>query len=513
MRGTRSLTLSDRFRTAPTRTELLILAVVLVALGSFIFTQGQQPPKPLSALPSSILQLAPDPISMMEVRETELSKATEGLRSDGLPLYYENPKGEPEPVGGADFKGLYLIGSYAAVALGIDDPLEAWRIIWVIAWMMVLFGGPFFISTLTSSRLAIYLTSLALLIGISTIDPLDIYWVQAWAVLALIPPVMYIWRKKSFGNRDLTALFGIALAAGVVSLIRDPAGFPVLLVAAFVIWNRSNSKPVGLGLVGLLVLGYISTSVLALEGIIALRDSQSGIDLSARNGGSSETFWHSVYIGLGYLQNDWGIYYRDEVAAAAVKSLAPDAGYHTAKYNETLREEVFRIASSEPFYIVKLLLQKTVAIFYFSFQYIFVLAVGLPALIASTFRKLLLLVTPAIVIGVLPAFLAVPTAGYLYGMIGAILLAALLGIVALLQLIGESWASSSGEGRANRIRAAAVAPFPTEHGRRLIVMYVIFLLVTAVGVTVGKRTNESHQTWTASQEKFVPIQPVLEADR
>ena len=39
--------------------------------------------------------------------------------------------------------------------------------------------------------------------------------------------------------------------------------------------------------------------------------------------------WHSIYIGLGYLPNDLGLRYRDDVATAKVRELAPDSGYLT----------------------------------------------------------------------------------------------------------------------------------------------------------------------------------------
>ncbi len=476
--------------------ELLAFTIVFAAVGLAILNY-----------------LAPNPLPMMEYRETELLKATEGLRQHGLPLYFETSNGIAQPIGGADFKGFYLLTSYLAVLLGIDDPMQAWRLIWLFLWMVVLVGAPFFISTLTSSRLAIYGGSVALLYAVTTIEPLDIYWVQAWAILALMPPVMFIWRKKDFGKPDVACLILVALVAGLVSLVRDPAGIPVLIAAAAVMWIRSNSKPVGIGLIGLLALAYLCTSTLVLDAVIALRDSHSDIDPSRLEGNAGQTLWHSIYIGLGYLRNDHGIYYQDEVAAAAAKVLAPGAHYHSKAYNEALRGEVFRIASHEPFFILGLLFKKACVVFYLVFRYLLVIAVGLPALLASQFARLSLLLIPAAAIGVLPAFLGVPTEGYLYGLIGALILVGMLGIVVLLDRADASWSGSSDRGFRQRVRVVLANSFPTENPGRLLVTYLIVLVISAGGYGLGYQALHAHQDWTVSQQKLGPPHPLLQEDR
>jgi hypothetical protein len=79
-------------------------------------------------------------------------------------------------------------------------------------------------------------------------------------------------------------------------------------------------------------------------------------------------FWHTVYIGLGYLSNDYGLAYKDIVAAKKAHELAPDAPYCSPEYETALKTAVIDLLRKDPVFVVGTLLAKFGAVLvYFLF--------------------------------------------------------------------------------------------------------------------------------------------------
>src|SRR5205823_5534290 len=74
--------------------------------------------------------------------------------------------------------------------------------------------------------------------------------------------------------------------------------------------------------------------------------------------GRAHPFWHSIYIGLGYLRNSDVPEYRDEVGFAKVQALRPEVAYPSTEYEQVLKRETFNLAKRRPFLILANLLVK-----------------------------------------------------------------------------------------------------------------------------------------------------------
>lgn len=70
--------------------------------------------------------------------------------------------------------------------------------------------------------------------------------------------------------------------------------------------------------------------------------------------------WHSMYIGLGFEDNPYGIYYKDECGIAKAKSINPVAEYHSEEYFQILKEEYFKILKNDPQWVLKGYIKKVI---------------------------------------------------------------------------------------------------------------------------------------------------------
>jgi hypothetical protein len=61
--------------------------------------------------------------------------------------------------------------------------------------------------------------------------------------------------------------------------------------------------------------------------------------------------WHVAFLGFGYLQNDYGISWNDEVAYQKVQSIAPGTTYGSVRYEQILRHEVLQLLWQHPWFV------------------------------------------------------------------------------------------------------------------------------------------------------------------
>ena len=85
----------------------------------------------------------------------------------------------------------------------------------------------------------------------------------------------------------------------------------------------------------------------------AERDHQLHGRVVAGDTGTGHPFWHTTYIGLGYLPNDWDIRYYDAIAYRDVLREDPKARFLGPAYGRILRDRYFKLVSSQPLFALK----------------------------------------------------------------------------------------------------------------------------------------------------------------
>lgn len=149
----------------------------------------------------------------------------------------------------------------------------------------------------------------------------------------------------------------LALGAGLmfreaIGLMGVAAGFLTIGIGYFSSIPRTPRRAVvALGLVVAIVLSMSMPQM-----VFRARDRLYDLPPSARM--EQHGAWHNLYIGLGAVQNPFGIEWNDAKGIEAVKKIDPSIGYLSNEYFAVLRREYFRLLMSHPFEVGRVYVEK-----------------------------------------------------------------------------------------------------------------------------------------------------------
>jgi hypothetical protein len=405
----------------------------------------------------------------------------------------------PYAIGYAEDQGTYVIVPVLSHWLGQSNPIAVLRWLWLAAWVFTLLTSAAVFRSLFRSSWAAALAPPTLLVCILSFGFGDIYWVTAWVVVTLMPPLILLVRNRP--RRPWLLLLPIALAAGVATTIRGEAGLPVVVAAAAVAVIVGGRWPLRVALLAMVALFYLAPTSIMLPAIRAHRDHRIGIDLSA-NEPTSHPLWHSVYIGLGYTSNRYDIHYLDGYGAAAAQEADPGVAYLSPAYVSALRKQVDALVEHDPLFVAKAETQKAVVELFIAGPYILLLALLLPAALtargrARLRRSELALFIPALAIGVLPATLAAPFRDYelaLLGPLGALGLLAIGSAAARAQGVCRVADGSSVDapGRMRLMPRSLTGTWPI---RATMVTLAITIAILTPTALFARHLEAEHESW------------------
>ena len=391
----------------------------------------------------------------------------------------------------SDDQGLYLIVPWLTHLLGGHDPLSTLRWMALLAFAIPVALYPWLIRELSGSTLAGLVSPFLLLIGLWLLPLADIYWVASWAILTLLPVVLLLDRR--WPRFALPLLLGLLVLASVASAIRGQAGLPVLVAAAIVVVRRPWRWWARAGAVVLCALAYLSFSGFGMAAVRAERDHQ--LDGRALAGGTSTShpFWHTAYVGLGYLPNDWDIRYQDPIGYRDALRVDPTVASTGPRYNRILRERYFKLVRSDPWFTFRDYGAKLIVAVRPALPVLIALAVVGPWLLLvdrrrSRWRRDALVLGIAGALGLSSPFLATPLSAYLLGWLAVVLLAGILAFSAVV----AAWPDAATYARS--LRPGSVLRGP----RRMITGIAVAALVgLALVAAVAPGINHEATAWNA----------------
>lgn len=378
---------------------------------------------------------SPSDWSLLGTRADGFNASAEVLDDGGPPLAGEggertrdNPRGY-FAIGAGDDQGAYLYVPLVQHVFGIEEPLTAVRALFLALFFITIALYPLIFHALFRSLPAALAAPLALAVFLTGLPVTDIYWVPTWAATTLLPLLFLVDRRTPL--RAVPMMMGLMVAASFASSIRSNAGLGVALAAAIVFFTRPWTwRRRGLA-VALLVVAYLTVTPLGLAAVREYRDSRLDQNLTAMSDNSAHPVWHSIYIGLGYLPNDYKIKYLDEVAFATAKTVDPDIEFLSDEYEELLRNRWVDIATDNPGFVTGLSVQKVVVAVRHSGVYLLAILLVLPfALLLGPerqrMRRYLILTLPTALLAFSAPIVTVPFRPYELGFYGTAALVAIL---------------------------------------------------------------------------------------
>ena len=188
----------------------------------------------------------------------------------------------------------------------------------------------------------------------------DVYIASSASVFATIPLFLYFAAKNRFTPQFGFFLFAAGIAVGAADWIRAQAGYgPLLFMAVAIgfgltkIALKQRAALLACLVVGMFASGLVFRSI-HNRGEAYLAAHQPGYQPLAQR----HVVWHSIYIGLGFLDNPYGIKYLDEIGRDKAASIDPDVAFCSADYERIIRGEVFRIARAHRGFVLETLFAK-----------------------------------------------------------------------------------------------------------------------------------------------------------
>lgn len=192
----------------------------------------------------------------------------------------------------------------------------------------------------------------------------DIYIASSSVAIGLIPVWLYFYKNNKKRIVFLSILSGLLI--GVFHLIRSHSGTAVLIFISILIifWDSLNYK----AKITVLLLLFINFNIpqFYLNNVVNMRDSfLYSNNYFVERVEPKHPFWHSVYIGFGYLDNVYGIKYQDEIAIAKVNSVSPGTLFLSEEYEEILKNEVIKLIKTDFPFVINTIGRKVLKVLFF----------------------------------------------------------------------------------------------------------------------------------------------------
>jgi hypothetical protein len=274
-----------------------------------------------------------------------LNEALEGLKATGVPLVALH-EGKLVPAAERDDIGpSYVIPQIAAHSgLSIQQSIDLFYLSLIGISLLVGIIGILFLYKRSGAR---FLGILGLLVVAALAGRIgDVYVFAPCAVIALMPWLCYGLRRVDRPGLFLVTFIVSAAFAGLFHVMRAHAASGAVIFGGLglLVLHRSSLRTKGLTLCICLLMMLAPMFVLRLVLVRRdnyIREHNPGYHLAINR----HPFWHSVYIGLGFVYNEHVPGYRDEVGEAKVKALDPKVTYVSTEYEALLKHEVFKIHS------------------------------------------------------------------------------------------------------------------------------------------------------------------------
>lgn len=171
--------------------------------------------------------------------------------------------------------------------------------------------------------------------------------------VAVVPLFLWFTRKTIPSIRFAVFLFSSGAFIGISDIVRSHSGTAALIFLVFVLLASQRLALKWRIILCAVLLAGMAIPRLAYDHAFAQRNeflSRREPETAAPQKG--HVLWHSVYIGLGFVQNPYVPAYEDGVGFRKAHSIDPTVVDCSPGYEKILRGEVFRLVRTHPQFIV-----------------------------------------------------------------------------------------------------------------------------------------------------------------
>lgn len=275
---------------------------------------------------------------------------------------------------------LYLYAGHLGALVGKTEGWQVFLFIQMGAAAFLLTVYPSVIYRLTDSLIAAL--SSPFLVDLFAGEVLyktkgDIDYDLAWIIVMGLPLVILFCKEKH--PRIKWTIFGLlCFVMGIGNLLRMHASLPILFLIIVVLFGqqvkqcRANTSRRNLFRSIASCTGFVLICFISYELFIYIIPNLYEIAIgNGFHGKFSFGPWHSVYIGLGWEENKYGIQCTDAYGSQVAQAIDPNAFYPNARCMEVLRDEWFRLWREDPGFMLQTYFRKFITCLKNDFLYSF----------------------------------------------------------------------------------------------------------------------------------------------
>jgi len=284
------------------------------------------PDSTLKAIVLDSSRMAQQPFTkLMPIRFQELSEAVEGFERTGVALVSVRGDSLIPTAGFADDVGMYYLASKLASIFHLSAA-AAWDLFFfLIIIPAFVIGVVGMMRMLETRRAKLYYGVMVSLLFVTVYLSGDIYALSPSLAILAVP---YLIRfstsdsKMSVRHGILFLLFGMLIMLAHSIRAHSATALVLTFSILFFLKKRWQMKEKWKSL-ALIAVGILSVW-LFFKTQFAERDAYlSKLQPNYVVPPQAHPFWHSVYIGFGFLDNDYGIHYQDQVGYDKAREISP----------------------------------------------------------------------------------------------------------------------------------------------------------------------------------------------
>ena len=319
------------------------------------------------------------PMNIMPCQYEKLLETLSGYEKTGIPfIAYDGKMFKPAGLG--DDMGLYYILPKITHTFGISADQAIHVFLTGVIFFSLLFGiiGCLLLFKRWTLR-SLGVVEL-ILIAYLSFKVGGIYIILSSVPILIIPLFLYFSEKHKTHPLFIIFLLFAGFVIGVSHYLRNHSGTGVLIFVAIILffylkiqWKHKIILAMVISIAVLAPMFYFD-HLLDRRDLYLMNKSYPFDRYSRRH-----VFWHSVYIGFGFLNNEYVTTYKDEVAIEKVRSISPKTTYLSHEYERILRNEVAILIKEHPLFAARTLFAKigVVGLYFIVFANIGLIAAGL----------------------------------------------------------------------------------------------------------------------------------------
>jgi hypothetical protein len=303
-------------------------------------------------------QSVPTHISVMPARYWDLVNTVAVYENTRVPLITVTNH-IVGPAGGLDDIGSYYLIPELSIVTGwsAQGSIDFFYGICVGTGFIVGLCG--LLSLFTTFRMRVIAALAILLLAAISFRVGDVYVFFFLTGAVGVPGILILVKRRTVDLRAASFLLTLGILIGTANAVRSHSGDAALIfAAALTLFALPARRMRRLLLFACVLVGILLPRVFFAR-MISCRDAFLAYRCPEyRNLTAQHPFWHSVYSGFGYLQNDFGIAWDDRKSFDKVQSIMPGTVYGSPQYEGILKHEVLTLLRRHPQFVFMTLASK-----------------------------------------------------------------------------------------------------------------------------------------------------------